>query len=70
MMIVKCRCGWPFEDSLHYSIECKLCQIERVILLTRLPENTNIQTTLFGIDLLADKHNYRIQQHQGYPKVL
>ena len=51
--------GWPCKDSLHYFIECKLYQIERATLLTRLHENTDIPTILFGNDLLSNEYKSR-----------
>ena len=41
----KCQCGAPYEDSIHYLMECPLYQNERYCLFRNLREtNKNLET--------------------------
>jgi hypothetical protein len=54
----KCQCGAPFEDSIHYLMECPLYQNERDCLFRNLWEtHTNIETLLFGNDEINISEN-------------
>jgi hypothetical protein len=47
----KCQCSAPYEDSIHYLIECPLYQNERYCLFRNLREtHKNIETLHFGSD--------------------
>jgi len=47
----KDQCGAPFEDSIHYLMECPLSQSERDCLFRNLRgTDKNIETLLFGND--------------------
>jgi hypothetical protein len=47
----KCQCGAPYEDLIHYLMECPLYQNERYCLFRNLREtNKNIEILLFGND--------------------
>jgi hypothetical protein len=46
---MSCQYGAPFEDSIHYLMECPLYQIERDCLFRNLRKtHKNIETLLFG----------------------
>jgi hypothetical protein len=48
---MSCQYGAPFEDSIHYLMECPLYQIERDCLFRNLRKtHKNIETLLFGND--------------------
>jgi hypothetical protein len=50
----KCQCGAPYEDSIHYLMECPLYQNESHCLFRNLREtNKNIETLLFGNDEIS-----------------
>ena len=47
----KCQCGAPYEDSIHFLMECPLYQNERYCLFRNVREtNKNIETLIFGND--------------------
>ena len=57
----KCQCGAPFEDSIHYLMECPLYQNERDCLFRNLKEtHKNIETLLFGNDEINIRENSMI----------
>ena len=57
----KCQCGSPYEDSIHYLMECPLYQNERYCLFRNLREtNKNIETLLFGNDENSINENSNI----------
>ena len=57
----KCQYGAPYEDSIHYQMECPLYQNERYCLFRNLREtNTNIETLLFGNDEININENSNI----------
>jgi hypothetical protein len=57
----KCQCGAPYEDSIHYLMECPLYQNERYCVFRNLREtNKNIETLLFGNDEISIKENSNI----------
>ena len=48
---MSCQYGAPFEDSIHYLMECPLYQIERDCLFRNLRKtHKNIETLLYGND--------------------
>ena len=57
----KCQCGAPYEDSIHYLMECPLYQNERYCLFRNLREtNKNIEALLFGNDENSINENSNI----------
>ena len=58
----KCECGAPFEDSIHYLMECPLNQNERDCLFRNLRETKKIyiETLLFGNDEININENSMI----------
>jgi hypothetical protein len=55
------ECSAPYEDSIHYLMECPLYQSERYCLFRNLREtNKNIETLLFGNDEISINENYNI----------
>jgi hypothetical protein len=57
----KCQCGAPYEDSIHYLMECPLYQNERYCLFRNLRETSkNIETLLFGNDEISINENSNI----------
>jgi hypothetical protein len=57
----KCQCGPPFEDSIHYLMECPLYQNERGCLLWNLRETPKIiEILLFGNDEVNINENSMI----------
>ena len=51
----------PYEDSIHYLMECPLYQNERYCLFRNLRENNkNIETLLLGIDEISISENSNI----------
>jgi hypothetical protein len=57
----KCQCGAPYEDSIHYLMECPLYQNERYCLFRNLREtNKNIETLLVGNDEISINENSNI----------
>jgi hypothetical protein len=59
----KCQCGAPYENSIHYLMECPLYQTERYCLFRNLTEtHKNIETLLFGNDEInMNKHSIIFQ---------
>ena len=54
----KCSCGAPTEDSIHFFLECKLYQNERMIMFAGFNGlEVNIETILFGNDNYNNKTN-------------
>jgi hypothetical protein len=54
----KCHCGAPYEDSIHYLMECPLYQNERYCLFRNLREtHKNIETLLLGNDEININEN-------------
>jgi hypothetical protein len=57
----KCQFGAPYEDSIHYLMECPLYQNERYCLFRNLREtNNNIEILLFGNDEISINENSNI----------
>ena len=57
----KCQCGAPYEDSIHYLMECPLYQNERYCLFRNLREtNKNIEKLLFGNNEISINENSNI----------
>jgi hypothetical protein len=57
----KCQCGAPFEDSIHYLMECPLCENESDCLFRNLWEtHKHIETLLFGNDEIKINENSMI----------
>jgi hypothetical protein len=55
------QCGAPFEDSIHYLMECPLSQNERDCLFRNLRgTDKNIEILLFGNDEANINENYMI----------
>ena len=58
---MSCQYGAPFEDSIHYLMECPLYQIERDCLFRNLRKtHKNIETLLFGNDEININENSTI----------
>ena len=63
----KCQCGAPFEDSIHYLMECPLYQNERECLFRNLGETQqNIETLRFGSDEININENSMIFNKVGH----
>ena len=57
----KCQCGGPFDDSIHYLMECPLCESESDCLFRNLWEtHKHIETLLFGNDEIKINENSMI----------
>ena len=54
-----CLCGHPFEDAIHFFLECPLYQIDRNILIDNINNIVpfTIEYLLFGCDNLSDELN-------------
>ena len=63
-----CQCGTPYEDSIHYLMECPLYQKERYCLFRNLREtHKNIETLLFGNDAInINKNSIIFNKVQAY----
>lgn len=56
-----CSCGSPYEDAIHYFMECPKYQNERTNLYSKLVNiDINIETLLFGNDDYSDNQNSAI----------
>ena len=57
----KCSCGAPYEDAIHFLLECPLYHNERNNLLIELRNlEMNIETLLFGNDAYNNQTNSKI----------
>ena len=58
-----CNCGAPYEDVIHYFLECPLCQIQRANLFNDIESiELNIETILFDNEDLSLQINTNISE--------